>query len=158
MLNAVSRSTRNFASVATRLWQICCVRPGATIVVISAIVAVSIFLVTDPVYFGDTNSFFIYSMAIKEFTVNPGTYFRQPGYPLLITASLYPWTLSLIALLAVQATFSALIPWLIYRILLYASKPLAILGALVSIITLLPYLFQTLLYPDQTQLFFLVLF
>jgi hypothetical protein len=125
---------------------------------ISAVVSISIFLVTDPIYFSDTNSFFIYAMAISEFTVNIGAYFRQPGYPLVITATLYPWTKSLLGVLAVQAVVAALIPWLIYKILLYVSKSLAIVGALFSIIVLLPYLFETLLYPDQIQMFLNVLF
>jgi hypothetical protein len=71
----------------------------------------------------------------------------------LITATLYPWSRSLIGLLAVQAILAALIPWLIYKTLLYASKPLAICGALLSVVTLLPYQFQNLLYPDQVEVF-----
>ena len=55
---------------------------------------------------------------MSHFTVDTDAWFRTAGYPLLITATLYPWTFSMIGVLAVQALFAALIPWLIYRILL----------------------------------------
>jgi hypothetical protein len=128
------------------------------VLALSSAIAIAIFLVTDPMYFGDTNSYFLFSFAISEFMVNPGVHFRQAGYPLMITATLYPWTLSLIAILAIQAALAALIPWYIYKTLRFISASLALAGASISIVTLLPYNFQTLLYPDQTQVFLMILF
>lgn len=95
---------------------------------------------------------------MADFTVNPGTYSRSGGYPAIITATLYPWTKSVLGVLALQAALAALIPYLIYRILAHVTKPLAIVAAMLSIATLLPYLFEMTLYPDQIQLFLNVLF
>jgi hypothetical protein len=133
-------------------------RAEVLILALSSVIAMTIFLVTDPMYFGDSNSYLLFSMAISEFIINPGVYMRQAGYPLLITATLYPWTLSLIGILAIQALCAALIPWYIYKLLRHISSPLAVTGALITIATLLPYHFQTLLFPDQTQLCLSILF
>jgi hypothetical protein len=160
MLNAApTGAERHLASNAATFARSCFGTPGALILAISGCVAASIFLLTEPRHYsGDTNSYFIYSVALSKLTINAGVYYRQAGYPWLITATLYPWTKSVLGILAVQAVLAALIPWLIYRISLYVSKPLAIFGGLLSIVSLLPYLFQTLLFPDQTQVFLNILF
>jgi hypothetical protein len=128
-------------------------RPGAAICAISAAIAFIIFLTTDALHYADSKPYLLYSAAISHFTADPQAWYRTAGYPLLITATLYPWSGSVIGILAVQAILAALIPWVIYKTLLYVSKPLAIWGALLSVITLLPYQFQNLLYPDQVEVF-----
>lgn len=133
------------------------VRPEATILAISTAIAFVIFLTTDAVHYADSAPYFLYSVALSHFTVNPQAWVRTAGYPLLITATLYPWFRSLMGILAVQAILAALIPWLIYKILLYVSKPLAISGSLLSVVTLLPYQFQNLLYPDEVEVFLSIL-
>jgi hypothetical protein len=129
------------------------------ILAISSVIAVAIFLLSNPVSFGtDSNTYLLYAFAISQFTVNPGVHMRQAGYPWLIVATLYPWTLSLLGVLAIQAACAAAIPLLIYKILRFISAPLALCGALFSIATLLPYNFQTFLFPDHMQVFFSILF
>lgn len=147
--------TQTVATISTSSFD----TPGATILATSAAVAFLIFLTTGPVHFSDSSTYFAYSIAMSHFTVDTDAWFRTAGYPLLITATLYPWTFSMIGVLAVQALFAALIPWLIYRILLYArSTPFAVFGALLRILTLLPYQFQNLLYSDQAEMFLGILF
>jgi hypothetical protein len=130
---------------------------GVAILALSSLLALGILLVTDPWNLGDANSFLLYAFTIVHLTINAGTFFRQPGYPLLISATLYPWTLSFLGILAVQAVFAALIPWYIFKILKFICPRLAFVGGLISIATLLPYNYQTLIYPDQTQLFLTIL-
>lgn len=129
------------------------------ILAVSGLIALAIFLVTDPVVFGwDSNWYLRYADAISKHTVDPGTYSRRPGYPLLLVATLYPWTLSVIPVLAVQAVCAALTPLLIYKTLRFVSSLLALCGAWLSIGTLLPYSFQTYLFPDPIQVFLSILF
>ena len=147
--------TQSVATISTSSFD----TPGATILATSAAVAFLIFLTTGPVHFSDSSTYFAYSIAMSHFTVDTDAWFRTAGYPLLITATLYPWTFSMIGVLAVQALLAALIPWLIYRILLYArSTPFAVFGALLSNLTLLRYQFQNLLYSDQAEMFLGILF
>ncbi|TAK75540.1 MAG: hypothetical protein EPO11_05385 [Gammaproteobacteria bacterium] len=129
------------------------------ILAVSGIIALAIFLVTDPVVLStDSNAYLRYADAISKFTVDPGVYSRQAGYPLLLVATLYPWILSVIPVLAVQAICAALIPLLIYKILRFVSPLVALCGAWLSIATLLPYHFQTFLFPDPMQVFLSILF
>jgi hypothetical protein len=132
--------------------------PGALILSLSSFVAIVIFFIAQAKHFSDSNTYFLYSVAMSAFSVNPGTYFRTAGYPTLLAATLYPWTKSVLGVLAVQAALAALIPYVVYRIVSYVAKPLAAFAALLSIATLLPYLFEILLYPDQVQLFLNILF
>ncbi|MFZ3354865.1 MAG: hypothetical protein WA268_28900 [Xanthobacteraceae bacterium] len=150
---------RGIAAKAPLVLRACAAHPGAAILGVSGCVAAAIFSVTEPRHYaGDTNSYFIYAEALAKLTINPGVHYRAAGYPWLITATLYPWTKSLLGILAAQAAFAALTPWLIYKILSYVSKPVAIVAAVLSIASLLPNLFQTLLFPDQAQMFMDILF
>lgn len=133
--------------------------PEKLILAVSGLIALGIFLLTDPVFFGtDSNWDLRYAVAISQYTVDPGTYFRQAGYPLLLVTTLYPWTLSVIPALAVQAVCAALTPLLVYKTLRFVSPMLALCGAWLSIGTLLPYSFQTYLFPDPIQVFLSILF
>ncbi|TAK75541.1 MAG: hypothetical protein EPO11_05390 [Gammaproteobacteria bacterium] len=134
-------------------------RAEKLILTVSGVIALAIFLVTDPVVFGtDSNAYLRYADAISRFTVDPALYSRRAGYPLLLVATLYPWTLSVIPVLAVQAVCTALIPLLIYKILRFVSPLVALCGAWLNIATLLPYSFQTYLFPDPIQVFLSILF
>jgi len=129
------------------------------ILAVSAVIALAIFLVTDPIVFStDSNAYLRFADAISKFTVDPSVYARRAGYPLLLVATLYPWTLSVIPLLVVQTICAALTPLLIYKTLRFVSPGVALCGAWLSIATLLPYNFQTYLFPDPFQVFLSLLF
>jgi hypothetical protein len=146
----------NLTDFGRLLHRIC--TPAVLILSASSCVATLIFFGGQVRHFADSNDYFMYSVSMADFTVNHGASDRTAGYPAILTATLYPWTKSVLGVLAVQAVTAALIPYFIYRILLYVSERLAIFAALLSIATLLPYLFQMLLFPDQIQVFLLVLF
>jgi len=129
------------------------------IIAISSIIALAIFLFTDPVFFNpDSIEYLKYAHAISRFTVSSVAYSRTAGYPLLLVATLYPWTFSVIPILAVQACCMALIPLIIYKTLRFISPRTAFYGAGFIIATLIPYTFQTYLFPDPMQVFFSIVF
>jgi len=129
------------------------------ILAVAGSIALAMFLVADPIVFGgDSYAYLKYANAISKLTVDPSVYSRRAGYPLLLVATLYPWTLSVIPVLAVQAICTALIPLLIYKTLRFVSPWAALCGAWLSIATLLPFNFQTYLFPDPIQLFLTILF
>lgn len=122
--------------------------PGEVIVLgLSSLVALAIFLFTDATTLSDSASALSY----------PAGY-RTPGYPIIAFLTGYPLHRSLIPLLAFQSVLAALMPWLIYRMFRPVSARLAFAAGLAAIATLLPYNEQTLIYPDQCQLFLLLLF
>jgi hypothetical protein len=85
---ALPRADRNVAQNVAAPMRARFATPGTLILAISAVAAISIFLTTDAMYFSDSNSYLIYSFAISHFSVEPGVFYRQAGYPLLITATL----------------------------------------------------------------------
>lgn len=125
---------------------------------ISCVIALVGFLFCEPVAPSDANTYLNYSIQISLFQVSPANFFRTCGYPLLLTASLYPWTQSVVGILAIQALFGAAIPWYVFRTFELVSHKFSVFAGIASALVLLPYNFQNLIYPDKSQLFFMVLF
>lgn len=125
---------------------------------VSCIISLALFLFTNPIVFGlDTHAYFRFAESIIRFDIAPGVYARRAGYPWLLVLTLYPWTQSVIPILALQTICAALTPLIIYRTLYFVSPNTSKVVTWVSIFTLLPFSFQTYIFPDPMQLFFSLL-
>src|SRR6185503_200837 len=83
---------------------------GLALLTISAAIAAWIAAFGGFVVFGDAQEFFKNAIAITH--LEPGNYKFTSGYPILIALSGFTRTGSVMAVVVIQAIFSALIPWL----------------------------------------------
>lgn len=84
-------------------------------------------------------------------------FFRTPGYPLLMILGGVPFFDSFAGLLLIQAIMAILIPVLIYKTLMIISPRSAFLGAIFSMITLLPFAYSKVIMTEHAFIFTLVL-
>jgi hypothetical protein len=125
---------------------------GAGVLLASGAVALWFAIFGGFVFFEDADSFFNYAASLLEFRFDP--YFRTIGYPLLIVLSGFPWTGSIVPLLALQSTFAALTPWLAIRTFASFDRTAAVVAGVLCLASLTPFFFQNVFYHDGACLFF----
>jgi hypothetical protein len=125
---------------------------GAGVLLASGVVALWFAVSGGFVFFEDGASFFDYAVSLLEFRVDP--YFRTIGYPLLIMLSGFPWTGSVVPLLALQASFAALTPWLALRTFAWFDRTAGVVAGVLCLASLTPFFFQNVFYHDGACLFF----
>jgi hypothetical protein len=126
----------------------------SVILVISVILSTLIFIFGQICYFGDSGT---YLQLANGF--NPHLFWRPPGYPFLLKITGYTLEGSLIGILILQAILAVFIPVIIYKLTKYfTGSRIAFIFALLIAISLLPFFFQQTIYPDQVQIFLIVLF
>ena len=80
-------------------------------------------------------------------------FIRTPGYPLLMILGGVPFFNSFIGLLILQAIMAIIIPILIYRTLLLIKPRIAFLGAMLSIVSMYPYVYSKVIMTEQAFIF-----
>jgi hypothetical protein len=123
----------------------------------SALLAVYLAVSGGFTVFGDSWSYFQYADGLSRARFAEPLYVRTPGYPLLILLSGYEITRSPLGLVMIQAVLCALIPWLAHRSFSIFSERMGLAAGTVSLLSLTPFLFQNMLFPDAAYLFFAVL-
>lgn len=127
-------------------------KPGVIVLSASALVALWFAAYGGFVFFSDSPTFFHYADQLVHYRV--GSYYYTVGYPLIIAISGYPVTGSLRPLLAIQATFAALTPWLAFRTFAPFDRRAAFVAGIVCLASLTPFFFENTFFHDGTCLFF----
>ena len=127
------------------------------ILLLSSLVSLILFLMCVPLVFPDAPTYLAFSNQIIHLS-GPTLSYRTFGYPLILIIGLYPFTGSLIGTVILQYLMAAVLPCIFYRILAISSEKIAFYASLLMIISLAPYNYASLIYPDQTQLFLLACF
>jgi hypothetical protein len=127
-------------------------RAGTALLASSALVSLYFALYGGFVFYADSNVFFSYANELAH--LRPGSYFHTLGYPLLIAITGFPWTGSVVPLLAVQAAFATLTPWLAFKTFAPFNRNAGIAAGIVCLASLTPFFFQNTFFHDGTSLFF----
>jgi len=122
------------------------------VILTSSLVAL-LFWFMAPIYFAPDSEHF-YSSAAALVGNHDGKYFyyRSLGYPLVIVASGVIYFKTLFPLLILQMISAIMIPWLVFRTVLYVSSTLAFPCAIVCILSFTPYFLQNLVMTDEISM------
>jgi hypothetical protein len=130
-------------------------RPAsAAVLAISAVLAVFLALRGGFTFFGDSYTYFLYADLVAHGKLEPYLYVRTAGYPALLILSGYTLSHSVVGILALQAVFAVLMPWLVYATFAQFDISMGVAAAAVCLCSLTSFFFQNTLYPDGTYLFF----
>ena len=132
--------------------------PTGILVFISALF-VSIWFATQHIGFGsDSTTYYLLSRyLVHKSSAGSFVFFRTPGYPLLMILGIVPFTKTFIGLLILQAIMAILIPVLIYKTLQFIVPRSAFFGAVLSIVTLLPFVYSKAIMTDHVFIFTMTL-
>ena len=150
-LTLLIRGFRYF-QVQTLTW-----RHMSTLVFASSAMAVFVFCVGHVNCWSDSHEFMEYAKDFFTPANRLAWYYRDPAYPFLIWLSGYPLTNNLFVLFLFQTLMAAAVPPLICLTLSTFSPMAALAAGWVSLISLVPFIFQLQLFNDQLHLFLLVL-
>ncbi len=130
----------------------------ARIWAISAIVGVLVFVFVPVTFLGGGNSYLRFAkvMASQLFD-DTDTYFRTPGYPILMILTGVLRFDSFFGLMLAQTAMGIVIPVMIYRIVALYSLQTAYYTALLSIASMVPYGYAKSVLAEQMYIFVLIL-
>jgi hypothetical protein len=102
---------------------------------------------------GGAGSFLEFALAIASGQPTLAIVQRDIGYPVLLLLTGFPFTGSLVGVVAVQALMGFFMPLLVYFAVGRANPRAALIAALICIISLVPYQFIKMIYHDQLYMF-----
>lgn len=127
-------------------------KAGLAILICSALISLWFAVFGGFVFYGDATQFFAYANQLVHFRT--GFHIFTPGYPAVIALTGYPATGSMVPLLAVQAAFAAITPWLAFKTFSPFDRRAGIVAGIVCLASLTPFFFEDMFYHDGTALFF----
>lgn len=134
-------------------------RPQKILLAASMTIAFLVYFLGSVTFYGDSQTFEDYAAALIHLHFLPNLAgWREPGYPLLyiLTGTLLVHQLT--PLLLLQTLMAGCLPLLILKTLNPVSGRLAMITATASVVTLLPFNYQLLIYHDSLHLFLLMAF
>jgi len=104
----------------------------------------------------DTHSYTQYAVQMVRGQLSEQLAWRTPGYPILLLITGLTITGSVAGVLAVQAAASAAIPAIANSVLQPVNRWIAAVVSGILIISLIPYLYLDIIYPDEIYVFLLL--
>ena len=146
-------------SISSANWfQVVCARDqfGKLIFSTSLLVAIILLLLARTSFYGDSLSYYSIAKAIKETGGFAPNYYGW-AYPLLMVISGLFLFESFVPLFILQALTAASMPYIVYKIVKIVYPPAALIGGIVSICSLVPFLFEKYVLVETATMFFSLL-